>query len=379
MRKFFTPAIATVTLFALVASACSSSTKAASTSNTSQSGAPTLTDLKKQVAAMQEPPKLPFTVPLNAAPAKGKSLYFLEGSLLNEEPENGPFQDAANALGWKLKILQYDSTNPQAASGAMEEAAAAHADYIVIGGQTDTSVAQGLAATKAAKIPVIFEDTDAPATGLSGDGVAVVVENNQLGLVSMKTLINVAAVTYNGHANMLFMTDSEIPSLQPLTPILKTYAATACSTCTFQVQGLSAAQVATGNVGPQIVATLQSNPKINYVICLFTAVCAGLAPTLKTAGLAGKVKISVLAPDQTFSDELLNGEIDTAILFAYGETPWAITDAAARLSEGMTLDQSLYALLPLTVSTKSHNPPPAKGYYEGPPGFQQQFKSLWKV
>ena len=338
-----------------------------------------LAKLKKQVAALETPPKFPFTVPLLHAPAKGETVYFLEGSLLNEEPENAPFQAAANALGWKLKILAYDTTNPLGASGAMEEAAAAHANYIVIGGQTLASVAQGLKATKAAKIPVIFEDTQAPATGVNGDGVTLVAENNQLGLVAMKTLIDIAAVTYNLKAHMLFMTDSEIPSLLPLTPILKSYAASACSSCTFQVDGLSAAQVGTGNVGPEIVSTLQSNPKINYVVCLFTAVCAGLAPTLKTAGMTNQVKISVLAPDQTFSDEVLNGQVTVAILYAYGETPWAIMDACARLSEGMTLNQSLYALLPLNVSTKTISPPPAKGYYEGPPGFEQAFKTIWHV
>jgi hypothetical protein len=341
--------------------------------------ATSLTKLKQEVAALEGPTKFPFTVPLTSKPAKQKSVYFLEGSGLNEEPENAPFQAAAKALDWKLTILQYDSTNPQAADGAMEEAAAAHADYVVIGGQTTASVQQGLAATKAAKIPVIFEDTQAPATGVKGDGVGLVAENNQLGLVAMKTLIDIAAVKFNGKANMLFMTDSEIPSLLPLTPILKSYAKSACSTCTFQVQGLSGAEVATGDVGPTIISTLQSQPKINYVICLFTAVCADLAPTLQTAGLTKKVQVSVLAPDQTFSDEVIKGTVSVAILYAYGETPWAIMDACARLSEGMKLDQKLYALLPLNVSTKTHDPPPATGYYEGPPGFEKMFETLWHV
>jgi hypothetical protein len=178
---------------------------------------------------------------------------------------------------------------------------------------------------------------------------------------------------------MLFTTDSEIPSLLPLTPILQKYAKSACATCSFQVQALSGAEVATGDVGPNIVSTLQANPKINYVICLFTAVCADLAPTLKTAGLTGKVQVSVLAPDQTFSDEILQGTVSVGILMAYGETPWAIIDACARMSEGMKVNQNLYALLPLTVSTKKINPPPATGYYEGPPGFQHTFEKLWHV
>jgi ABC-type sugar transport system substrate-binding protein len=341
--------------------------------------ATSIAKLKQQVAALEGAPKFPFTVPLSHKPAKNVSVYFLEGSLLNEEPQNAPFTAATNALGWKLTVLQYDSTNPQGADGAMEEAAAAKANFIIIGGQTTSSLAAGLAATKAAKIPVIFEDTQAPETGIKGDGVSLVVQNNQLALVSMKALIDIAAVKYNGKAHMLFTTDSEIPSLLPLTPLLQKYAKSACSTCTFQVQALSGAEVATGNVGPNIISTLQTNPKIDYVICLFTAVCADLAPSLQTAGLTGKVQISVLAPDQTFSDEVLQGTVSAAILMAYGETPWAIIDACARMSEGQAFNKNLYGLLPLTVSTKSINPPPATGYYEGPPGYQQKFEKLWHV
>ena len=98
--------------------------------------------------------KIPVTEKLEAAPAKGKKLYWLEGNIQSILPITGGFEAAAKAIGWDLTTITYDPSDPQGPNAAMQQAVDAGADFIAISGQPVTAIETALAAAKAQDIPV---------------------------------------------------------------------------------------------------------------------------------------------------------------------------------------------------------------------------------
>ena len=91
---------------------------------------------------------------MDAPPAKGKKLYWLEGNIQSILPITGGFEDATKAIGWDLTTITYDPSDPQGPNSAMQQAVEAGADFIAISGQPVTAIETALAAAKAKGIPV---------------------------------------------------------------------------------------------------------------------------------------------------------------------------------------------------------------------------------
>ena len=83
--------------------------------------------------------QIPVTEKLEAAPAKGKKLYWLEGNIQSILPITGGFEAATKAIGWDLTTITYDPSDPQGPNAAMQQAVDAGADFIAISGQPITA------------------------------------------------------------------------------------------------------------------------------------------------------------------------------------------------------------------------------------------------
>ena len=62
---------------------------------------------------LQPVTEIPVDVPLDAPPAEGKKLYWLEGNIQSILPITGGFEAATDAIGWDLTTITYDPSDPQ--------------------------------------------------------------------------------------------------------------------------------------------------------------------------------------------------------------------------------------------------------------------------
>jgi hypothetical protein len=91
-------------------------------------------------------PTLGLSVPLKTKPPAGKQVYWLAGNVESIENITTAVKAATTALGWDYHSISYTYGDPQSTSGAIEQAVAAHADYIVISGSSIAASSFGTSA-----------------------------------------------------------------------------------------------------------------------------------------------------------------------------------------------------------------------------------------
>ena len=97
--------------------------------------------------------EIPVDVPLDAPPAEGKKLYWLEGNIQSILPITGGFEAATDAIGWDLTTITYDPSDPQGPNSAMQQAVEAGADFIAISGQPVTAIETALGRRQGCRDP----------------------------------------------------------------------------------------------------------------------------------------------------------------------------------------------------------------------------------
>src|SRR5689334_18855607 len=107
----------------LLAAACSSNSHATNSTGTSQPAASAGTgDVAAATAAvtpyLTTPSSIGLTTLLKSAPPKGLTVAYLEGNITAYKLLVPGLQAATGAVGWNLKIVPFDTTNPTSLSAA---------------------------------------------------------------------------------------------------------------------------------------------------------------------------------------------------------------------------------------------------------------------
>ena len=169
-------AVTAFTLAALLA-ACGSSSKStnsdtSSTSAPSGSTAPAAGSEAAKIAAgaITEPNAadvIPVTAKLTSKPA-AKTIAWLQCTLPVCQPYRKGFEDATKALGWNLKTIDVDLTNP---APAFQQALDSKPDFIAMLSTPVAQIEEQFKAAKTAGIPVLeCAGNDVP-TGKAGNGL----------------------------------------------------------------------------------------------------------------------------------------------------------------------------------------------------------------
>ena len=101
----------------------------------------------------------------------------------------------------------------------------------------------------------------------------------------------------------------------------------------------------------------------------------GLPEALSSAGL-DDVKLLGHVPNPEQLQSLADGTSFAWIPLPRPESGWAAVDAMVRLAAGQEIDQAQHEVLPIEVWTQDNVPTPVVEF-EGPAGYQDQFKALW--
>jgi ribose transport system substrate-binding protein len=321
--------------------------------------------------------KIEPQTPLAHAPAKGKTLWWLEGNIPVQELFTPAFQAATKALGWNLHVLSYNFTDPQAAIAAMQQAVAAKPDYIAVSGQTISTLGQGIAAAKSAGIPV-FElagGTDVP--GGKTNDVYSNIDGPVLEQDATKDAADWVIADSGGTANVLWVNVPSNPILH-VAEEAETAAFAQCSSCSLTRFATSFSDMSNGTVPSEIVSQLQSHPSINYVQVAYGDIADGLPAALKAAGLASKVKIVGAAGTGENLTSLAAGTSAAYAEYGQPDGVYESVDAMVRVSENMPVDPIQHDLTYVTIWTPKDVPNPVANF-AGPKDYAEQYYKLWDV
>ena len=320
------------------------------------------------------------SIPLKHKPARGKTVAWLACALPSCTSFTPGFQSAVKALGWNLKVITYQSGNP---APAVDQAVTDHVNYMAMTGEPPVLFKQALALAHSKHIPLISaNDTTPPdpATGLYtqfGNQSMFGNEGSQIG----RWMVRKSGMK----AHIAYVTIADYPILEAgfsyLQRTVSRYCPASCSTAQVPV---TVTQLGAGQVPSVLVSYLQDHPNVNYIDFSFADLLAGVPQALQSAGLTSHVKLVGQALGA--APEVLAGLNDRS-LSAWVAQPnlyeaWLMVDAMARLSEGMPLSQERQAAKEPTwvadspSSTRFLN---TRDGWDGPPGFQKDFQTLWHV
>jgi hypothetical protein len=273
--------------------------------------------------------------PLPRTPPKGVQMALMSCPLPVCKIETDGAAAGAKALEWKVKTYTTGLT-PEAYLQTWKRMLDDTPDVIAYLGllPTDAIKSQLAAATKA-KIPTVVyaanggadtgeaapqaSYTDDPVFKTDGDlmGAAVVADAGE----------GAKAVVVNDPTFSYWTTTSEA---------FKSRVEQAGGS----VDDLKVAAAGIGKTIPgAIVSYLQRNPDTAYVALAVNDFAVGLAPALKAAGLADKVKVISRAPSAANMTDIANGDQWASVADENTAAGWRITDGLARLVVGEDLSK----------------------------------------
>lgn len=325
------------------------------------------------------PTAISVTTPLSAAPAPGKTLFWLQCELPICEKIGGGVKAATEAAGWNYESLVFKASDP---GGGIESAIQQQPDVIAITGIPSAAIESQLKAAASAGIPVV---TCAPGPEEpSAETYAAIC--SQTTAPDGRNLALWAIKDSGGEAHVVTVTIPSFPALGTTVAGINDTMAEHCPDCSTDELELTVDDLAGGQVVSKLVAYLQSNPETNYVLFNFADLEIGVPEALDAAGLGDTVKlIGNGGGPQQFQALSEGGGMDAAwVAYPAVYSGWEMVDAALRVVDGGTLpdgyQKDMEALPTYIVDTPEGAEELAPAYdWDGPADYQDQFKKLWLV
>jgi ribose transport system substrate-binding protein len=277
-------------------------------------------------------------------------------------------KSGVEALGYEYRLCDAGKT-PQQASGCFSQAVNGKAAAIITNAVGTNVAGDGYAAAGAAKIPVaaIFSGNAPGAPGV----VAEVGADACAGQGA--NIADYVIANSKGKANVLLLTERSIAC-----NIQRTDGFTAeinkCPDCTSKLLQFDIATMQT-NLPRQVLAEIQANPNLNYVVGVFGAASQVGATSVQQSARPG-ISVAGLDSDPAILQLMKDGDIvKGSVAFGRGEAGWTAVDAIARLLAGQTPAASLPVQQLLITDANVANLP--TGGFDGATDYQTQFKALW--
>ena len=343
-----------------------------------EAGGDEVAKAEEVVAPFLEPAtSINIDVPLTEKPPAGIKVGWLEGNAATITVITPGFQEATEALGWELVTVGYDVTDPQSANSAMQQAVDQGVDYLAITGLNTPSYETGLAAAKAANIPLVQMDIAREEGALEKGAIACVACDEMVeewGVIMGNWII----ADSGADANVAYVTIPEFSSLIPEGEALQETLSSGCEACEYSQLDTTISAFASGGIAGEVASYVQSNPDVNYLYFAFGGMAAGSREALDSAGIGENVKIVTADPDLTGMQDIIDGKHSAGVNLSVEGHAWVAVDAMARHSVGMDPLVTEEFPIPTQIYTQENIPQPAE-LYHGAEGYQDQFKKIWLV
>jgi ABC-type sugar transport system substrate-binding protein len=327
------------------------------------------------------PTSINLTVPLQSAPAKGKTVFFVGNTTANGLRVVQGVQAGAAALGWKMTVLNADPTNPSTGNSAILQAVQAKPDFIGYLALPAASVTSGLAAAKSAGIPAfpvnVAEDpSDADWRFSNPFGAA---DFGLGGKVNANYVVSHSA----SDAKVLVVGVPSIANPKVWEDSFNAEMTSTCPKCVVHDLDVQYSAVLSGAVPGQVVSYLRANPAYKQVVFSVGAFTTGFAVAAKAGGLTlgtgqNNIKVTSYSVSPNNLSGLKAGTEQMSIALALPWTGWVAVDAMARYDEHMSLAPNWSASMPIWLQDKA-SVTNINTLWDGPVGYQDQFKKLWLV
>ena len=381
MRPTFRLGLASAAIVALtLSSGCSNSGTSKTANVDPATGTPTSSGAAIDAANFLTPPTtLPVTTPIAKAIPSGYQIIFIQGPYPQADTVYKGMLAAAAVLGWSVKHVIYDPTNPATIATSIQSAIAERPNAIVLSGVEYDQFSAEIPAATAAHVPLIPTIVPDTTFAKAQNGVYPIlnsdIENGHAGEILGATLAADAAKT-GKTAHVLQLTVPVVKAaLEPEDNGVKSGLAAHCPACTRDLLNIDLPDVFNGKYTQQVVSYLQSHQNINYVVSDSGQLGDGLGAALQQAGLTN-VKIYGLSATNVQIKELERGQPGAWTVQPYQVFGWITIDRIARVALGETANPWADEHLSYVVTSAN-----VKGIdpndQEFPAGYQDQFKKLW--
>lgn len=325
--------------------------------------------------SLMAPTAIGQTVPLKMAVKKGQTYVFLECELPVCKIIGDGAVAAAQAIGWKTKVLPWKTSDPATLVSAMKQAL----DYKPVA-VTPTGFPQAVWGSPAIEamykkagaliVPAAVGSLTTSATVPGGASTGS--DYKASGVVLGNWFI--ADSKAMGHALLMDVPAYEV--LKDLGDSTKATVAAGCKACKITPLDATLPQLASNGVVPAVISALQKDKSITYVLATEGPFLSGLPSALKAAGL-NNIKIGGGAPSITDLQNLATGTEAAWTGEAPSQIGWAVVDVAARAQLGMTVPDADGGR-PQQLLVKSNVGTPTESL-DAPKDYQAQYKKLWLV
>ncbi|WP_430330951.1 sugar ABC transporter substrate-binding protein [Rhodococcus sp. ACT016] len=358
----------------LVVVGCSGATDdSATAAGTDPAGSAWLADAESVAQAATTVPTVMRAAQLGPVTPPAKHTIFFVGcdqSIPGCVAQVTGVQEAAAALGYTVKICDAKA-DVASFQNCMSQAVNAKPDVIVNNARPAADAAEAYADAHAAGIPVIGQFTSELPDPAKGNTVEVGNVCRQEG----EMLGNFIVAESGGKADVAVFADTVYGCNGQRAEGIQS-ALDKCDTCKSTIKRFSAATAQT-DLPPALQATIQSNPKLNWIVGTpgFSGLMASDA--VRQAGRADSISVGTFDGDEPSLALVRKGDIIKAdVASGVYENGWTVVDAAARLAAGQSIPDGISNPTQLLMTEQSV---PQSGTYEGATGFREQFKQLWGV
>jgi ABC-type sugar transport system substrate-binding protein len=317
------------------------------------------------------PDKIQITTPLTKKVPTGKKIAWIQCSIPDCQILGPPLIAAAKQFGWTVQTINGGLT-PESVKAAWGLAVRANPDAVVATGFPSSIFASELAQLKAKNIPVIDGFVADPV----GNGISAVVQGRSTSNGIGVAFANWVLGQEGKKANVLLVHSSTFPTLLDVRTGFNTQYSKLCSDC--KVKTIDVPATAYGSTLPaQVVATLRSDPSINYVVTEEGNMLLGIPQAMKAAGIT-KVGVIGQYPSQASIEYLKDGSIVKALVMPpIVDSMWTMADALARTYTGQPVDVD-DAAAPLWIVTQKTAGDLVYPYFLTQ-DYEAQYKDLWKA
>jgi hypothetical protein len=360
--------------------ASTASASAASTASAGAAGsAVTAADLAAAQAAVKSASTVPTAIPeteqLSSAPPKGKTVLFLQCEEVQCGYEGTGMKAAAAAIGWNVKVLNFQAANPATLVSALQAGLQYHPVAAFFSGVPQEAWQSEQKAYAAAGAIIVDNYLSAapsgtavePGRGYGNESVAIgtTIADEQIadsgGAAAASMIISVPAYTV----------------FDPMVTAYKAEIAKDCASCSVTEDDFTLPQMLGGQLVPAVVSAAKRISNLKYIVTVDGAFTDTLPEALKAAGLAGKYQIingGGIATDQQY---VLSGTELTTVSNPLTEGGWQDMDMAIRFVMHLpesTGDEDV----PWVLLNKSNIGTPSDSY-DVPTNYPSLFEKLWDV
>jgi len=356
----------------------SAAASAAGSASASAAGT-TSSDVAAAVAAVKSASAMPTSIPetqsLPSAPPKGKTVLFLQCEEVQCGYEGDGLKAAAAAIGWNLKVLNFQAANPATLVSALQTGLQYHPVAAFFSGvpqEAWQSEQKPYAAAGAVIVDNYLAATPSGAGVEAGRGYAS--ENEQMGTVLAQQQI---ANSGGAPAASLIVSVPTYTVFDPMVTAYKAEIAKDCPSCSVTEDDFTLPQMLGGDLVPAVVSAAKRISNLKYIVSVNGAFTDTLPEALKAAGLAGKYQVISGQGVSTDQQNVLQGTQLATVSGPFILGGWQDMDMAIR--DVMHLPPSPGDnVVPWVLLNKSNIGTPSDSY-DVPTDYPSLFEKLWHV